>query len=481
MCAKPTGFLEYSRKDVGKRPAEERLLDWAEVQTLQPTDELVRQAARCMDCGIPFCHAHGCPLGNLIPDFNDMVYRGHWREALALLHRTNNFPEVTGRICPALCESSCTLNLNQEAVTIRQLELAIAEKGWCEGWIKPEPAAVHSGRRVAVIGSGPAGLAAAQQLARAGHAVTVFEKDECVGGILRYGIPDFKLDKAVLDRRLEQLRAEGVSFETGVSVGTDLSLSYLQRSFDAVLQAGGARVPRDLAVPGRELDGIHFAMDFLVRQNRSGGRDGTGPATEVVATGKRVVVIGGGDTGADCVGTSLRQGALSVTQFEILPKPPPTRCESTPWPEWPYMLRSSSSHEEGGERRWCVTTTGFCGQDGRVSALRCAEVEWTTDEKGRRACRQVPGSDFPQPAELVLLAMGFTREGNGDVLRRFGVRVDASGAPEVDSTGMTSVSGVFVAGDLASGASLVVRAIAAGRQVADGIGRFLESLPCRET
>jgi glutamate synthase (NADPH) small chain len=477
MCAKPTGFLDYPRKDFAKRPQEQRLLDWAEVQALQSAAELTQQSARCMDCGIPYCHAHGCPLGNLIPDFNDMVYRGHWRKALELLHRTNNFPEVTGRICPAPCETSCTLTLNQEAVTIRQIELAIVEKGWAEGWIRPMPAAAPSGRRVAIVGSGPAGLAAAQQLARAGHAVTVFEKDERIGGILRYGIPDFKLDKAVLDRRLEQLRGEGVTFETGVNVGTDLSLSYLQRSFHAVLLAGGARAPRDLQVPGRHLAGIHYAMDFLVRQNRARESGRSSLPSDIVATGQRVVVIGGGDTGADCVGTSLRQGALSVTQFEIMPKPPPTRCDATPWPEWPYVLRSSTSHEEGGERRWCVTTKEFLGQDGRVCALRCAEVEWTTDPTGRATCREHADSEFTQPADLVLLAMGFSREANGEVLQRLGIRVTAAGAPEVDAAGMSSVLGVFVAGDLAAGASLVVRAIAAGRQVAEQIDRFLNELP----
>jgi NAD(P)H-dependent glutamate synthase small subunit len=474
MCAKPTGFLEYSRKDFHKRPKHERLLDWQEVQTLQPPAELGLQAARCMDCGIPFCHAHGCPVANLIPDFNDRVYRGQWREALELLHRTNNFPEVTGRVCPAPCETSCTLNLNQEPVTIRQLELAIVEKGWQEGWITPQPAAVASGRRVAIIGSGPAGLAAAQQLARAGHAVTVFEQHERIGGILRYGIPDFKLDKRVLDRRLAQMAAEGVTFETGVTVGTDISLSYLRRSFHAVLLAGGARVPRDLPVPGRDLAGIHFAMDFLVRQNRTE----SGPAeADLSARGKRVVVIGGGDTGADCVGTSLRQGAASVTQFEIMPKPPPTRCESTPWPEWPYMLRSSTSHEEGGERRWSVTTKQFLGQGGRLAGIRCADVEWYTAQNGRPAFRERPDSEFVQPAELVLLAMGFTREGNRDVLRVFGVELDAVGNPTLNPDGMTTTPGVFVAGDLAVGASLVVRAIAAGRQVAAGIDRHLRALP----
>jgi NAD(P)H-dependent glutamate synthase small subunit len=477
MCAKPTGFLEYSRKDFAKRSTEERLLDWREVQTLQAPPELAQQAARCMDCGIPFCHAHGCPLGNLIPDFNDMVYRGHWREALALLHRTNNFPEVTGRVCPAPCETSCTLNLNQEPVSIRQLELAIVEKGWSEGWITPEPAAVKSGRRVAIIGSGPAGLAAAQQLARAGHGVTVFERDERIGGVLRYGIPDFKLDKSVLDRRLAQMTAEGVAFETGVTVGVDLALSYLQRSFHAVLLAGGARIPRDLVVPGRELAGIHFAMDFLVRQNRLSESAVPGQSTEIAAAGKRVVVIGGGDTGADCVGTSLRQGATAVTQFEIMPKPPPTRSESTPWPEWPYVLRSSTSHEEGGERRWNITTHAFLGQAGQVTGIRCAEVEWVTAENGRRICRDRPGTEFLQPADLVLLAMGFTREGNSDVLKRFDVELDAAGNPRLDAEGMTTRRGVFVTGDLASGASLVVRAIAAGRKVAAGMDHFLTAAP----
>ena len=476
MCAKPTGFLEYSRKDFGKRPKEERLLDWSEVQVPQAPAELAQQAARCMDCGIPFCHAHGCPLGNLIPDFNDLAYRGHWREALALLHRTNNFPEVTGRVCPAPCETSCTLNLNQEPVTIRQLELAIVEKGWSEGWIKPEPAAVKSGRRVAIIGSGPAGLAAAQQLARAGHEVTVFEREARIGGILRYGIPDFKLEKRVLDRRLAQMAAEEVAFETGVMVGVDLALSYLQRSFNAVLLAGGARSPRDLTVPGRELAGIHFAMDFLVRQNRRAEQAAPGQSAEITAAGKRVVVIGGGDTGADCVGTSLRQGASAVTQFEILPKPPPTRSESTPWPEWPQVLRSSSSHEEGGERRWNITTHAFLGQDGQLSGVRCAEVEWVTADKGRRVCRDRPDTEFVQPAELVLLAMGFTREGNSEVLGHFGVELDAAGNPKLNPEGMTTRPGVFVTGDLASGASLVVRAIAAGRKAAEGIQRFLAAV-----
>lgn len=471
MCAKPTGFLEYERQIATKRPVEERVRDYREIPLLMTPERLNQQAARCMDCGIPYCHAHGCPLGNRIPDFNDMVYRGQWRKALDILHATNNFPEITGRICPAPCEAACTLNINQEPVTICQIELEIIEKGFAEGWIVPRPAPVQSGKRVAVVGSGPAGLAAAQQLAREGHGVTVFEKDERVGGLLRYGIPDFKLEKHILDRRLAQMKDEGVFFETGVTVGTDISIGYLRRSYDAILLACGARIARDLPIPGREMEGVVFAMDFLSQQNkRLSGEPFAEP--DILATDKRVVVIGGGDTGSDCVGTSHRHGARSVLQVEIMPKPPPVRDESTPWPDWPYMLRTSSSHQEGGERRWSVLTKEFLGKNGQVNAIRCAEVKWEK-KNGRMGFSEIPKSEFQIKADLVILAMGFTREGNSEVLRGFGVELDDSGTPRLDARGMTTSPGVFLAGDLATGASLVVRAIAAGRRVAAGVSDYL--------
>ena len=474
MCAKPTGFLEYGRVPLPKRPREKRLEDYVEVEQLVPLDKLREQAARCMDCGIPFCHSCGCPLHNLIPDLNEMVYRGQWRKALDLLHATNNFPEITGRTCPALCEASCTLACNQEAVMVRHIELQIVERGWREGWIKPERPETSTGKRVAIVGSGPAGLAAAQQLARAGHAVVVFEKDAKPGGILRYGIPDFKLEKWVLDRRLEQLQQEGVSFETGVTVGTDISIRYLRRSFDAVLLAGGARVPRDLPVPGRGLAGIHFAMAFLKQQNCRVSGDPVDGETPITATGKRVVIIGGGDTGADCLGTALRQGAASVTQLEIMPQPPPTRDEATPWPMWPHQLRTSTSHEEGGERRWSVLTKEFKGVDGVVSGLCCTGVRWSKDGTGRTSFREVPNADFEVAADLVLLAMGFTNEGSAEHLNGFGVETNPDGTARLDAYLMSSVPGVFVAGDLSQGASLVVRAIMDGRTAADGVVRYLQ-------
>lgn len=474
MCAKPTGFLEYDRVDAPKRSVDERIGDFREVEQPLSVSKLTEQAARCMDCGIPFCHAHGCPVANLIPDFNDMVYRGQWRRALDLLQSTNNFPEVTGRVCPAPCETSCTLGINQPAVTIRQLELQIVERGWRSGWIRPEPAPQATGKRVAVVGSGPAGLAAAQQLARTGHEVVVFEKADRIGGILRYGIPDFKLEKWVLDRRLDQLRAEGVSFETGVDVGVDISIRYLQRSFDAVLLAGGARIARDLKAPGRELDGIVSAMDFLTQQNRLNAGEQIPPDDRISAHDKHVVVIGGGDTGSDCVGTSIRQGAKSVTQVEILPQPPPARDESTPWPEWPYQLRTSSSHQEGCERRWNVLTKAFIGANGSVSAVDACEIRWKTDDKtGKCSFEEIPGSEFRLPGGLVLLAMGFTMEGNQGVLHDFGVDTREDGQAVLDEAYMSSVPGVFVAGDLSQGASLVVRAIADGRRSAAGINQYL--------
>ena len=476
MCAKPTGFLEYDRQDPPKRAVEDRVDDYREVEETLPQSRLVEQASRCMDCGIPFCHAYGCPVVNLIPDFNDMVYRGQWRRALDLLHSTNNFPEVTGRVCPAPCETSCTLGINQPPVTIRQIELQIVERGWRSGWIRPEPAPRRTGKRVAIVGSGPAGLAAAQQLARMGHDVVVFEKADRIGGILRYGIPDFKMEKWVLDRRLDQMREEGVTFEAGVDVGVDLSIRYLQRSFDAVLLAGGARVARVLNVPGHELGGIVLAMDFLTQQNCLNAGDTIPPEDRINAHGRNVVVIGGGDTGSDCVGTSVRQGAKSVTQVEILPKPPPMRDDSTPWPEWPYQLRTSSSHEEGCERHWNVQTKRFLGKNGAVSAIDACRIEWTVDEKtGRRTFEEVSDSEFTIPAELVLLAMGFTMEGNQGILQGFGVDTEEGGQAVLDERFMSSVPGVFVAGDLSKGASLVVRAIADGRYAADGITEYLRN------
>ena len=474
--AKPTGFLEHQRQMMKKRPVAERICDCAAIEQLMAEGQLQEQSSRCMDCGIPFCHNMGCPLVNLIPEWNDLVYRKQWRRALELLHKTNNFPEFTGRICPAPCEASCTLGASEgsEAVTIRQIELHLVEKGFKEGWIAPQPAPVRTGRRVAVVGSGPAGLAAAQQLARAGHDVVVYEAADRIGGLLRYGIPDFKLEKTVIDRRLEQMRGEGVVFETGVKAGEDVSMNYLCKRFDAVLLAGGARVPRDIAVPGRQLSGIHFAMDFLTQQNRRVAGDIIPAGTEILAKGKHVVVVGGGDTGADCVGTSIRQGALSVTQIEILPKPPPTRDPATPWPLWPNQLRTSSSHEEGCDRRWNIQTKEFLGKDGQVRSLKCCEVEWKKDPAtGRQSFADKPGSDFELPAGLVLLSMGFTKEGNAEMLKKLGMVVTPAGEPQVDASGMSSIPGVFVAGDLAWGASLVVRAIADGRKSADRITAWL--------
>lgn len=472
--AKPTGFMEYDRQDPPKRGVDERVRDFREIEGLLDLDELQTQAARCMDCGIPFCHAYGCPLANRVPDWNDMVWRGRWKEALELLHSTNNLPEITGRICPAPCEAACTLSINQPAVTIRHIELQIVERGWKEGWIVPEPPAEKSGKRVAVVGSGPAGLAAAQQLRRAGHDVVVFEKADRIGGILRYGIPDFKLEKWVIDRRLEQIRAEGVTFETEVDAGRDVSPRYLTRAFDAVLITAGARVPRDLDVPGRDLAGIHFAMDFLSQQNRLNAGDSIPPDELITAAGKNVVVIGGGDTGSDCIGTSRRQGAADICQIELLPKPPDERTPDNPWPTWPLVLRTSTSHEEGCKRLWSILTKEFLGKDGHVTGLRCAELEWSEpDENGRRTFKEIPGSEFELKADLVLLAMGFLHVEHGPLVSGLGLQVDGRGNIVVDENGMTSAQGVFAAGDTISGASLVVRAIDSGRRVAAGVDRYL--------
>lgn len=471
-----TAFLEHQREEAPHRPVEERVRDFREVDLLLPQDRLEIQASRCMDCGIPFCHAFGCPVANRIPEWNDMVARKQWRRALDLLHATCNLPEITGRVCPAPCEAACTLAVNLAPVTIRQIELQIVEMGWREGWIVPEPAPARTGRKVAVIGSGPAGLPAAQQLARCGHEVVVFEKADRIGGLLRYGIPDFKLEKWVIDRRLDQMRAEGVVFETGVNAGVDVSARYLRKTFDAILIAAGAGVPRDLTVPGRELKGIHFAMEFLTQQNRRNAGDAIAPGEEITAKGKHVVVIGGGDTGSDCVGTSRRQGALSVTQIELLPRPPAERTLYNPWPTWPAVMRTSSSHEEGCERLWSIGTKEFFGEQKAVKGLKCVRLEWSEpDRAGRRSFREVPGSGFTLPADLVLLAMGFVHVEHGPLVSDLGAGTDARGNIAVDESFMTATPGVFAAGDAVMGASLVVRAIDQGRRAAFAVNRYLEA------
>ena len=464
---KTTGFMEYTREVAERRPAAERVKDWFEIYLPFPEANLRTQAARCMDCGVPFCH-NGCPLTNLIPDWNDFIYHGRWRDALRQLHTTNNFPEFTGRICPAPCEASCVLGINEPPVTIKQIERSIVDRGFEEGFIRPEPAAVKSGKKVAVVGSGPAGLAAAQQLARAGHAVTVFEKNDRIGGLLRYGIPNFKMEKHLIDRRLEQMRGEGVEFRTGAHVGGNLPVEDLRKQFDAILLAGGAEHPRDLKVPGRHLKGIHFAMEFLPQQNRRCEGDTVPDSEAILATGKRVVIIGGGDTGADCLGTSHRQGAASVTQFELLPKPPDDRSPATPWPLWPMQLRVESSHEEGGVRDWGVATTAFTGDaNGRVNRLHAIRVGPPP------GFEPIAGSEFTIDTDLVLLAMGFLGPTKNGMIDQLGVALDPRGNVAADANYMSSVPGVFAAGDMRRGQSLVVWAIAEGRKAAQGIDRFL--------
>ncbi len=474
---KETGFLDFPRENPPHRAVAERVRDFHEIEQMLGRPALEIQASRCMDCGIPFCHAFGCPVSNRIPEWNDMVYRKQWRKALDLLHATCNLPEVTGRVCPAPCEPACTLAINQPPVTIRHIELQIVERGWAEGWIVPEPAPVRTGKRVAVIGSGPAGLAACQQLARRGHDVVVFEKAPRVGGLLRYGIPDYKLEKWVIDRRLDQMRAEGVVFEAGVNAGTDISVRYLRRSFDAILLATGASVPRDLPVPGRELRGVHFAMEFLTQQNiRNGGEEPPGDA--ISAAGRNVVVVGGGDTGSDCIGTSRRQGAREIRQIEILPMPPGERVPGNPWPTWPNILRTSSSHEEGCARDFAVATKEFLGDNGAVKRLRCVRLDWPApDASGRSTFKEIPGSEFTIDADLVLLSMGFVHAEHGPLVRDLGLGVDGRGNLAVDGELMTSSPGVFAAGDCASGASLVVRALDQGRAAAAAVDRYLSGKP----
>lgn len=468
---KATGFMEISREVPLERDVSERIRDYKELYQPFPVEKLQEQAARCMDCGVPFCHS-GCSLNNIIPQWNDWVYRGNWEYAVETLHRTNNFPEFTGRVCPAPCESSCVVGINREPVTIREIERTIAEEGWRQGLIVPQPARKKTGKRVVVIGSGPAGLAAAQQLVRMGHEVEVLEKNEQPGGLLRFGIPDFKLEKTVIDRRLGQLRAEGVVIRTGVCAGRDVTVTQLRSEFDAMLLCGGSEVPRDLPILGRELGGIHFAMDFLTQQNRRVAGQVVPPQDEILATGKHVVVIGGGDTGSDCVGTSIRHGALSVTQIELLPKPPESRSLETPWPLWPNCLRTSSSHREGCKRMWGIQSKGFIGSEGRVQMLDCVRLLWEQREDGGAlTCKELPDSRFTLKADLVLLAMGFLHPEKSGLLE--GLAIDGRGNVAVDSQQMTSQEGVFAAGDMATGQSLVLRAIAGGRKAALGVDRWL--------
>jgi glutamate synthase (NADPH/NADH) small chain len=462
---KDTGFMEYTRELPQRRPVTERINDWFEIYLHLPEDNLRAQGARCMDCGVPFCHT-GCPLNNIIPDWNDLVYRGRWKEAIRVLHSTNNFPEFTGRICPAPCEAACVLSIIEPAVTIKQIEKTIVDRGFEEGWIRPEPPPTRTGKRVAVVGSGPAGLAAAQQLARAGHWVTVFEKSNRIGGLLRYGIPNFKMEKHLIDRRLAQMSAEGVEFLPNSHVGHNVPVEDLRKEFDAILLCGGAEQSRDLPVPGRELKGIHFAMEYLPQQNKV--CEGDIVPQQILGTGKRVVIIGGGDTGADCLGTTHRQRPLSVHQFELLPMPPKERSPLTPWPMWPMQLRIEGAHEEGGIREWSVATTTFTGDEkGNVKQLHGIRVGPPPKFE------PVPGTEFQMDVDLVLLAMGFLGPVRNGMIEQLGVNLDPRGNVAADTNYMSSVPGVFAAGDMRRGQSLVVWAIAEGRKAARGVDQYL--------
>ena len=469
---KPTGFKEIKRRDRSYAPVSTRVDNFEEFVIRLSEAETRQQGARCMDCGIPYCHT-GCPVNNMIPDWNDLVYRDHWREALEVLHSTNNFPEFTGRVCPAPCEAACTLNITDQPVTIKTIECAIVDRGWEEGWIGPRIAPRRSGKNVAVIGSGPAGLACAQQLARAGHGVSVYEKNARIGGLLRYGIPDFKLEKHTIDRRMAQMRAEGIEFRLNTEVGVAISVEELLAIYDAVVLTGGSEHPRDMAVPGRELDGVHFAMRFLTQQNRRVAGEDIGDEP-VLATDKHVVVIGGGDTGSDCVGTSIRQGAASVSQIEIMPKPPEREEKATTWPDWPMKLRTSTSHEEGCERDWSVLTKAAKGSNGRVEALELVQVKWESDGNGAMSMTEIPGSEFEMKADLVFLAMGFLHPLHDGMLESLGVDLDGRGNVAADTEGyQTSIPKVFAAGDMRRGQSLVVWAILEGRQCARAVDEFL--------
>ena len=468
---KPTGFMEIKRVDESASPVEERIHHYREFVHPLSEEGIRQQGARCMDCGIPFCHS-GCPVNNIIPDWNDLVYRGRWQDAIEVLHSTNNFPDFTGRICPAPCEAACTLNINDDAVTIKSIEHAIVDKGWEEGWIKPKVPTRKTGKKVAVVGSGPAGMGCAQQLARAGHQVVLFEKNDRIGGLLRYGIPDFKLEKRHIDRRVEQMKQEGVEFRVNQHVGVDFPAKTLVDEYDAVVLTGGSEMPRDLPIPGRDLDGVHFALNFLIPQNKKNAGD-TLPS-QIIAKDKHVIVIGGGDTGSDCVGTSIRQGAASVTQLEVMPRPPERENRPLTWPNWPLKMRTSSSQEEGCGRDWSVVTKRFSGQNGKVEKLHAVRVEWVPNETGGTKIQEIAGSEFELKADLVLLAMGYLHPVHEGMLKELGIEFDGRGNVKADTNKyQTSIPKVFSAGDMRRGQSLVVWAIREGRQAARSVDEYL--------
>ncbi|OGX06310.1 MAG: glutamate synthase [Omnitrophica WOR_2 bacterium GWA2_47_8] len=467
------GFMKFDRKDFKKQPVVERIKHWKEFTLEMPEEELRAQGARCMDCGVPFCQS-GCPIGNIIPDWNDLVYRNEWREAVERLHKTNNFPEFTGRVCPAPCENSCVLAINQPAVTIKNIEVSIIEKAYREGFVKAHPPKHRTGKKVAVVGSGPSGLSCADQLNKAGHSVTVFEKNEVIGGLLALGIPDFKLEKWVIERRLERMREEGVKFKTKTNIGVDMPAKELVEKFDAVVLCGGAEWPRDIPIPGRELKGVHFAMEFLTQQNRATNGHPIPEEHRISAEGKHVVVLGGGDTGSDCIGTANRQGALSVTNFELLPKPPKERSKDNPWPQWAFVERTSTSHEEGVKRDYSIMTKSFSGENGVLKKLHGVRLEFGPKDPatGRSAMKEVPGSEFVINADLVLLALGFLGPVKTGMLAELGVELDERGNVKTDKNRMTSVPKVFAAGDMRRGQSLVVWAINEGRAAAECVNSY---------
>ena len=470
---KPTGFIEIARREQSYTPEKERLKHYDEFTVPLSDPEVRQQGARCMDCGIPYCH-DGCPINNIIPEWNDLVYQGEWRESLRILHSTNNFPEFTGRICPAPCEAACTLNITDQPVTIKTIEVSIVEKGWQEGWIVPRIAKRRTGKNIAVVGSGPAGMACSQQLARAGHSVVLYEKNARIGGLMRYGIPDFKMEKHFIDRRMAQMRAEGVEFRPNSHIGITIPIEEIREKFDAVVLTGGAEHPRDMPVPGRELPGVHFAMEFLTQQNRRLNSEPLGEGPEIMATGKDVVVIGGGDTGSDCVGTSNRHGAASVTQLEIMPKPPEREDKALTWPDWPLKLRTSSSHDEGCERDWSILTKKIKERNGKIEALELVHITWGQGPDGAMTMNEVPGSSFELKADLVLLAMGFVHPIKTGMIEDIGVELDRHGNVRADTVDYaTSISGVWSAGDMRRGQSLVVWAIREGRQCARAVDQAL--------